>query len=63
MKPFYVVLTAAGLLLLLIPALMFYFGSIEEERMKLLMFIGTMIWFSGAIPWLGKKKKNPDNQG
>jgi hypothetical protein len=59
MKYIYPILAATGLVLLLIPSLMFYFDAMEAERMKLLMFIGTLIWFSGAIPWLGKKKPSP----
>ena len=56
MKYFYMLLALAGLCLLLIPALLFYLGRIEAEAMKNYMFIGTLLWFSGAIPWLGKKK-------
>ena len=58
MKIFYTFLASAGLLMLLVPSLLFYFGSMEEEQMKLYMLIGTVIWFSGAIPWLGKKKES-----
>ncbi len=58
MKIFYSVLASAGLLMLLIPSLLFYFGSMEEEQMKLYMSVGTVIWFSGAIPWLGKKRES-----
>ena len=57
MKYLYQLLSVAGLALLLIPSILFYFDAIEQERMKVLMFTGTLIWFSGAIPWLGKKKK------
>jgi len=56
MKYFYILLALAGLCLLLIPALLFYLGRIDEASMKNLMFVGTLLWFSGAIPWLGKKK-------
>ena len=57
MKYLYQLLSVAGLALLLIPSILFYFDAIEQERMKVLMFTGTLIWFAGAIPWLGKKKK------
>jgi hypothetical protein len=56
MKYFYMLLALAGLCLLLIPAVLFYLGRIDGESMKNLMFVGTLLWFSGAIPWLGKKK-------
>ena len=56
MKYLYMLMAIAGLLLLLIPSLLFYFGTIDAEPMKNYMFVGTLLWFSGAIPWLGKKK-------
>lgn len=56
MKYFYIILAIVGLTLVLIPSLLLYFGKIEAEQMKTYMFIGTLLWFSGAIPWLGKKK-------
>lgn len=56
MKYVYRLMAVGGLAITLIPPVMFYFDSMAEERMKLLMFIGTVLWFSGAIPWLGKKK-------
>ena len=57
MKYLYQLLSVACRALLLIPSILFYFDAIEQERMKVLMFTGTLIWFAGAIPWLGKKKK------
>jgi len=56
MKYFYILLAVAGLLLVLIPAVLLYLGRMEAGQMKNLMFVGTLLWFSGAIPWLGKKK-------
>lgn len=56
MKYFYIIMAIAGLSLVLVPSLLLYFGTIEAEQMKNYMFIGTLLWFSGAIPWLGKKK-------
>jgi hypothetical protein len=56
MKYFYIIMAIAGLILVLFPSLFLYFGQMEVEQMKTYMFIGTLLWFSGAIPWLGKKK-------
>ena len=56
MKYFYILLAIAGLSLTLVPSLLFFFGNMETEQMKTYMLIGTLLWFSGAIPWLGKKK-------
>jgi hypothetical protein len=30
---------------------------LELDQMKTFMLLGTMFWFAGAIPWLGRKKK------
>ena len=56
MKYFYILLAIAGLSLTLIPSLLLFFGNMEAEQMKNYMLIGTLLWFSGAIPWLGKKR-------
>lgn len=58
MKYIYPVIGIAGLLLLLLPALSHFSGKMEVEQMKNLMFIGTVIWFAGAIPWLGRKSNS-----
>ena len=56
MKYLYRLMAVAGLAITLVPPILFYAGTMTEENMKLLMFIGALIWFSGATPWLGKKK-------
>lgn len=61
MKKIFVVIAVAGLLLMLVPALTHLGGSTDESTMKELMFVGTMLWFAGAIPWLGQKKPSPAN--
>jgi hypothetical protein len=55
MKYIYPIIGLAGLLLLLIPSIMHFSGRMEIDQMKDLMLIGTLLWFAGAIPWLGKK--------
>lgn len=57
MRYLYQLLAAVGLLLVLIPSLLYYFDNIAVDQMKTYIFIGTVLWFAGAIPWLGKKKK------
>ena len=47
----------AGLTLVLVPVILYYNGTITPEQMKNFAFLGTVLWFSGAIPWLGRKKK------
>ena len=56
MKYFYIILSVVGLALTLIPSLLLFFDVMEPGEMKNYILIGTFLWFSGAIPWLGKKK-------
>jgi hypothetical protein len=56
MKYLYIILAVVGLTLTLVPSLLLFFDVMEPGQMKNYMFIGTLLWFSGAIPWLGKKK-------
>ena len=56
MRILYQLLAAVGLAMILVPSLLYYFDSIPMDQMKMYMFIGTVLWFAGAIPWLGKKK-------
>jgi len=43
--------------MVLVPSILHYMDRMEIDQMKTLIFLGTMLWFAGAIPWLGKKKK------
>jgi hypothetical protein len=56
MKNLFKIIAVLGLLMILTPSLLFYFDVIDVDRMKLYMAIGTLLWFSGAIPWLGQKR-------
>jgi len=56
MKTIYRIVAVIGLLLLLVPSILHYYQRIDPEQMKLYMAIGTLLWFAGAIPWLGQKK-------
>jgi len=56
MKYFYIILAVLGLILTLVPSLLLFFDAMEPGQMKNYILIGTLLWFSGAIPWLGKKK-------
>ncbi len=57
MQTMYKILAVAGLLLTLIPPFMHFYGSVDEPTMKAWVMAGTVVWFVGAIPWLGKKKE------
>ncbi len=57
MRYIFQLLSAAGLALVLFPSILHYFDNIGNEQMKTYIFLGTVLWFAGAIPWLGRKKK------
>jgi hypothetical protein len=59
MRYFYQIIASAGLAMVLIPSILHYLGRMDSNQMKTLIFLGTMLWFAGAIPWLGRKKKLP----
>ena len=52
----YPLLAVVGLAMVLIPSILHFVDTITMDQMKTYMFIGTMLWFAGAIPWLGRKK-------
>jgi hypothetical protein len=56
MKQIYIIMSAVGLTLTLLPSLLLFFDVIEPGQMNNYILIGTVLWFSGAIPWLGKKR-------
>ena len=58
MRYFYPLLASAGLAMVLIPSVLQFMDRMESDQMKTLILLGTMLWFAGAIPWLGKKKKD-----
>lgn len=57
MKYIYPILAYAGLALVLIPSVLYYMDTLGNDQMKIYIFLGTMLWFAGAIPLLGKKMK------
>jgi len=57
MRYIYKIIASAGLALVLIPSVLHYMDILGNDQMKTFIFLGTMLWFAGAIPWLGRKKK------
>ena len=57
MKIVYQIVSFAGLILVLLPSILHYLGNVEIGQMKNFIFIGTVLWFAGAIPLLGRKKR------
>jgi len=50
-------ISLAGLLLTIVPPVLFFLGKISQETQNLLMLIGVFTWFVSAFFWLGKKTK------
>ena len=46
-----------GLLLTLIPSLMVFTGNISLDSGKMLMLIGTIVWFVSAPGWMNKAEE------
>ena len=48
----------AGLLLTIIPPVLYFNHSISHSMQNWLMVLGAIIWFASAGFWMGKKWKN-----
>jgi len=46
-----------GLVLTLIPSLLVFTGNISLDSCKMLMLIGTIVWFVSAPGWMNKAEK------
>jgi hypothetical protein len=51
------IISLAGLLLTLLPAVLYFYGQIAFEQHKSLMLLGTFAWFATAPFWMNKKAK------
>jgi len=50
-------LALIGLVFTILPALLLLSGTIEIGMTKTLMIIGMVLWYIGAVPWLGLSKE------
>ena len=46
-----------GLGLTLIPSILVFTGNISFDSSKILMFVGTIIWFISAPSWMNKAEE------
>ncbi len=51
------ILSLVGLLLTIVPPVLFFAGAIDHSNQNLYLFIGTVLWFGSAWFWLGRKAK------
>ena len=55
MKNLLKIISAIGLVLTLVPSFLVFTQTIDLENHKLLMLIGTILWFGTAPFWMNKK--------
>lgn len=56
MKRLLPLLSAIALVLVIVPACLHLAGVVDKTQVKLLMLIGTVMWFLTAPLWLGRDK-------
>lgn len=54
------IISLIGLLMTIVPPILFFQGNISHIQQNWYMAVGTLIWFLSAIFWLGKKSKPVD---
>ena len=57
MKRILQLISLTGLLLTIVPPVLFFIGTISHTTQNMLMLIGAFTWFISAFFWLGKKSK------
>ena len=48
------IVSLIGLILTLLPSIFVFYGQFTLETCKILMIIGTLIWFISAPRWINK---------
>lgn len=54
-------ISLVGLLLTIIPPVIYFLGKMSHSNQNLYMLIGAILWFVSSIFWLGKKGELTDN--
>ena len=58
MKRIMEVISYLALAVLVAAPLLFYMGTVTLELNKTLMLIATVVWFVGALCWMGREKES-----
>ncbi len=61
MKMLFIILALLGLGLTIVPPAIHLFGELELLLTFKLMFVGMVLWYVGATPWLGRKDLKPSD--
>ena len=59
MKSVFKTIAWIGLVLTAIGPILVFTGAMDVELNKKLMTAGMIVWFVGAVPWLGSKPIQP----
>ncbi len=57
MKAILQIVSLAGILLTIVPPVLFFLGKMSHSSQNLWMLAGAIIWFLSASVWLGRKGK------
>lgn len=57
MKAVLQIISLAGILLTIVPPILFFLGRITQSSQNWWMLIGAITWFLSASLWLGRKEK------
>ncbi len=49
------VISLVALIITIVPSVLVFTGTISLENNKLLMILGTLLWFASAPFWMNKK--------
>ena len=55
MKILLQLISLVGLLLTIVPSILYFSGSLTSSTQQWLMFIGTVLWFASAPFWMNKR--------
>ncbi|MGD9021518.1 MAG: hypothetical protein PVF46_06935 [Lysobacterales bacterium] len=56
MKKLVPIISFLGLALVILPACLYLAGAMDKPQIKILMLIGTALWFISAPLWIGRNK-------
>ncbi|WP_215226628.1 hypothetical protein [Echinicola shivajiensis] len=57
MNNIYKIISFIALGLNIVPSFLVFSGSITADLCKILMFVGTVVWFLTAPKWMNKKQE------
>lgn len=61
MKAILQVISLIGILLTIVPPVLFFLGRLSHPAQNILMLAGTVVWFGSAVFWLGGRLKSDVN--